>query len=96
MFCYTVSTINVIAVTIRVFSTPYCGFCTTLKEYLKQRNVAFTEVDLAQDPEQARYIVQLTGQAGVPVLLKEEEGKQPEFIVGYNKEKVDAMLGLTA
>ena len=34
---------------VRVFTTPVCPYCFTLKEFLKEHNVEFEEVDVAGD-----------------------------------------------
>jgi glutaredoxin len=52
---------------ITVYTTPTCGYCYQLKNYLTQRNIPFTEYDLSRDPQRAQEMVQLSGQQGVPV-----------------------------
>ena len=54
---------------ITVYTTPTCGYCYQLKNYLAQRNIPFTEYDLSQDPQRASELVQLSGQQGVPVSI---------------------------
>jgi glutaredoxin 3 len=73
-----------------VFTTPTCTWCTKVKSYLAQRRVPFREVDVSRDAAAARDLVRRTGQMGVPVV--EIDGKP---IVGFDKPKIDRLLGLT-
>jgi len=38
---------------IKIYSTPFCPYCNTLKDYLKSKNIAFTDIDVSND-EKAR------------------------------------------
>lgn len=60
------------------------------KQYLKTKNVDFKEVDLDQDRNAAMYIVNKTGQAGVPVI---EIGDYT--IIGFDRPRIDEALRQT-
>lgn len=72
-----------------VFTTPSCPWCTRAKAYLRERRVPFREVDVSRDPAAARDMVRRSGQMGVPVI--EIDG---QAIVGFDRRKVDRLLGL--
>ena len=74
-----------------VFTTPTCPWCVRAKQYLRERNVRFREVDVARDPAAARDLVRRSGQMGVPVV--EIDGRP---IVGFDKQQIDRLLGLAA
>ncbi len=74
-----------------VFTTPTCPWCVRAKQYLRQRNVKFREVDVSRDAAAARDLVRRTGQMGVPVV--EIDGRP---IVGFDKQQIDRLLGLAA
>ncbi len=78
---------NAPAAQVTIYSTPWCVFCGMAKQYLKGKNVAFKEVDVAEDQTAAMYIVNKTGQAGVPVL---EIGG--ETILGFDRQRIDLAL----
>lgn len=81
---------------ITVYSTPTCGYCTMLKDFLNGKNVEFTEIDVAADQEAAKKMVEKTGQMGVPVSIIElEEGKE-EVVIGFDQAKIIELLGLEA
>jgi len=58
-----------------------------VKEYLSQKQVAYTEHDVAQDRETAQEMVKKTGQMGVPVIIVDGE-----IVVGFNQSKLDDLL----
>lgn len=74
-----------------VFTTPSCPWCTRAKQYLRQQNVTFREVDVSRDGAAARDLVRRTGQMGVPVV--EIDGRP---VVGFDKPQIDRLLGLAA
>jgi glutaredoxin-like YruB-family protein len=74
---------------IKVYSTPFCPYCVTLKDYLKGKKVEFTEVDVSEDEKGRDEMVELSGQIGVPVV--NIDGK---IIVGFDKEQIDEVLKL--
>lgn len=76
---------------ITIYSTPTCGYCRMAKEYLKSKNIAFTEVDVSLDRAKQEEMIKKSGQFGVPVI--DVDGK---IIIGYDKRKLDEYAGITA
>ena len=72
-----------------VFTTQTCPWCVRVKEYLRERQVTFREIDVSRSASAARDLVRKTGQTGVPVV--EIDGKP---IVGFDRGKIDKLLGL--
>ena len=70
-----------------IYSTPTWPHCKRVKEYLSQKQVAYTEHDVAQDREAAQEMVKKTGQMGVPVIIVDGE-----IVVGFNQSKLDDLL----
>lgn len=74
---------------VTVYSTPTCPYCTMVKDYLKSKNITFTDIDVASDQQAAMELVQRTGQQGVP--QTEINGS---FVIGYNTRELDRLLNL--
>jgi glutaredoxin-like YruB-family protein len=74
---------------VTVYSTPTCSWCTTLKNHLRHHKISFTDIDVSADPEQARALVNKTGQTGVP--QTEING---EMVVGFDKAKINRLLNI--
>ena len=74
---------------IKVFVTPVCPYCVTLKEFLKMNNIEFEEIDVSKDEKAKEELVKKTGRMEVPVI--EIDG---EMVVGFDKEKICKLLKL--
>ena len=74
---------------IKVYSTPTCAYCFALKDFLKENNIEFEEVDIAADSKKREEMVQKSGQMEVPVIEIDEE-----IIVGFDKERIKKSLNL--
>ncbi|MBU1242807.1 thioredoxin family protein [Myxococcota bacterium] len=75
---------------VTVFTTQSCSWCVRVKNYLRQNNVAFKEVDVGRDQRAAMELVRRTGQQGVPQL-----DINGSYVVGFDKAKIDRLLGLS-
>ena len=74
---------------VKVYSTPTCPFCVQVKQFLKDNQVAFEDIDVSADHDKAQEMIDKTGQMGVPVL--DVDG---EIIVGFDKEAITNALKL--
>ena len=54
--------------TIKVYSTKTCPYCKLTKEFLNEKGITFTDIDVAEDPAAANEMVKKSGQMGVPVI----------------------------
>jgi len=74
---------------VKVYSTPDCAYCWTLKGFLKKHNIEFEEVDIFLDQEAKEEMIKKTGQKEVPVM---EVGDQ--IVIGFDKKKILEVLGI--
>ena len=74
---------------IKVFSTPSCVYCVTLKEFLRENNIKFEDIDVSMDRKMADEMIEKSGQMGVPVL--DIDG---QIIIGFDKEKISKLLNI--
>lgn len=72
---------------VKVYSTPTCPWCTVAKNYLSSRKVAFEDLDVSRDRNAAMEMVKKSGQRGVPVI--DIDG---EIIVGFDQAKIDSLI----
>ena len=72
---------------IKVYSTPTCYKCNELKDFLKEKNIDFEDINVQADQEAAKRMVAETNQMSVPVI--EIDG---EFIVGFDKSKIEEKI----
>ena len=76
--------------TVKIYSTPTCPWCKRTKEFLKEHNITFTDINVASDQKAAHEMVEKSGQMGVPVI--DIEGK---IIVGFDKEAISKELSIS-
>ena len=78
---------------VTIYSTPTCGYCTLAKDFLQEKGVEYTEIDVSVDQQKAQAMVEKTGQMGVPVIIIEKDG-QEEVLVGFDPVQLINLLGL--
>jgi len=74
---------------IKVYSTPACPYCYALKDFLREHNIEFEDIDVSVNQQAVEEMIQKSGQMGVPVT--EIDG---EIVVGFDKEKIEKLLNL--
>jgi len=72
---------------VKVYSTPTCPYCRQAKDYLKEKGVDFTDLNVATDIEARNEMVKKSGQMGVPVI--EFDGN---IVIGFNRAKLDQLI----
>jgi glutaredoxin 3 len=80
---------EVVMANIKVYSTPTCPFCIRVKKFLKDNNVAFSDIDVSEDEAMVEEMVAKSGQMGVPVI--DIDG---QMIVGFDKDRIAEILGI--
>lgn len=74
---------------IKVYSTPTCPYCVTLKNFLKEKGFEFEDIDVAANQEAAKEMIEKSGQMGVPV-----SDINDEIVIGFDKEKIIKLLDI--
>ncbi len=72
---------------VTIYTTPSCGYCTMAKNYFRQKNIRFTEYDVARNTAKAEEMVRKSGQMGVPVI-----DIKGQIIVGFNQPVIENAL----
>ncbi|OGI76151.1 NrdH-redoxin [Candidatus Nomurabacteria bacterium RIFCSPHIGHO2_02_FULL_42_19] len=74
---------------VTIYSTPSCHFCHIAKEFFKEKNITFTDFNVASDTEKRKEMVEKSGQMGVPVIQIDND-----LVVGFNKPVISKLLGV--
>jgi len=74
---------------IKVYSTPSCPYCVTLKKFLAEKGVEFEDIDVSQDQKELEEMVEKSGQMGVPVI-----DLNGQIIVGFDRDKILEALNI--
>jgi glutaredoxin-like YruB-family protein len=71
----------------KIYTTPTCAYCQMAKEWFKENNIEYEELDVSQDEEKRKNLIEKTGQMAVPVI---EVGGQ--IVIGFDKTKLSELL----
>ena len=74
-------------VKVKIWTTPTCAFCKKTKEFLKSRNVKYTEIDVSKNQKAAQEMMEKSGQMGVPVT-----DINGTLVVGFDKSALEKAL----
>ena len=72
---------------IRLFTKPGCSHCVAAKEWLRQQECPFDELEITRDVQVLREWRELSGGVGVPVLAR---GK--DLVIGYSPDRYGGFL----
>lgn len=75
--------------TVKIYTTPTCIWCKRTKEFFKENNITYEEIDVANDRDAAEEMIDKSGQTGTPVI--DVDGK---IIVGFDEEALTKALDL--
>jgi len=72
---------------IRLFTTPICPYCFSLKKFLEEKGIKVEEIDVTKNEVAMEEMINETQQTTVPVL--DIDG---EFVVGFDRKKICEVL----
>lgn len=76
---------------VTIYSTPMCGYCKMTKAFFQEHNVEYTEKDISSDQALRDEAVAKSHQMSVPIIEIDDQ-----IVVGFQKEKLSALLGIAA
>jgi len=74
---------------VRLFTSPSCPFCYSLKDFLKEKGIEFEEIDVSKDEKAKEEMIKKTGRLEAPII--EIDG---QIVVGFDKEKICKLLNI--
>ena len=78
-----------------IYSTTTCPYCKMLKDYLGSKSIVFTEKMVDTDDAAREEMMAVSGGfLGVPYTVIIKDGSK-EGVIGFDKGKLDSVLGLT-
>jgi glutaredoxin/uncharacterized protein (DUF302 family) len=77
---------------IKLYATTTCPYCKVEKSYLDLRGINYEYLLVDLNPLAAQEMVEKTGQMGVPVTEIIYDDGDYEFVIGYDKERLDKIL----
>ncbi|MFC1595965.1 glutaredoxin family protein [Candidatus Margulisiibacteriota bacterium] len=74
---------------IKIYSTPTCPYCQMAKQFLDNKGIAYTSIDVTTDQQAATEMVNKSGQMGVPVL--DIDG---HILTGFDRDRISEILNI--
>ena len=72
---------------VTVYTIPDCPWCSKLKEFFRREGIEYQEINVLDNYEQAKRMIELTGQRSVPVTVVDKQ-----VLVGYAPQKIKDLL----
>ena len=76
---------------IKLYGAQWCPFCVKEKKFFEDKKVKFEYIDVQNNEEKAKYIMNKTKQPGIPV-TEIIENKKSEFIIGFDEDLIRKKL----
>mgnify|MGYP001572514158 FL=1 len=74
---------------VAIYTTPSCVYCQKAKIFFNERDIAFTEYNVATDAVRRQEMLNRSGQMTVPVI---DIGST--IVVGFDRLRIKELLGL--
>jgi glutaredoxin 3 len=72
---------------VKIYSSPTCSFCIAAKEFFKEKNIKYTDLDITTNEKYKQEAIEKAGQVGIPVI--DIDG---QIVFGFDKEKIKEIL----
>lgn len=72
-----------------IYSTSTCPWCMKAKDFFKENNVKYEEIDVGENEKARNEMFEKSGQMGVPVI-----DIQGTILVGFDKAALKKALGV--
>ncbi|MEV6318967.1 mycoredoxin [Streptomyces sp. NPDC051776] len=75
--------------TVTMYSTTWCGYCRRLKNQMDREGIAYTEINIEQDPASAAFVEKVNnGNQLVPTVLFPDGSALPNPSLAQVKERI--------
>jgi len=79
---------------IEIYTTTTCPYCKMEKDYLDSKGVKYENIFVDNDSKAAQEMLEKSGQLGVPFTVVTSDDGTEKSILGFDKEKLNRVLGL--
>jgi len=77
---------------VTIYTSNDCAYCGMVKQYLQMKGHHFDEVNIEDDPSRQQEMIQMTGQARVPVTVITNDDGTQDVTIGYNVSRLASAL----
>ena len=79
---------------VKIYTTTYCGFCARAKDFLRNKGVAYEEIDVTGDDAARTKLVEMTQRKTVPQIFIGDQaiGGYTDMVKLEQEGRLDSML----
>jgi len=77
-----------------MYTTRTCPFCKMQKDYFTSKNIAYQEILVDENPNEAQKMIEISGQMGVPFTVIDKDDGSKVTILGFDRGKINEALGI--
>jgi glutaredoxin 3 len=83
---------------VKIYTRQWCGYCTAAERLLREKGVAFEQIDCTGDNEKRRWLAEVTGRTTVPQIFINGQpiGGYDDLRALDNRGELDALLAADA
>ena len=74
---------------VKIYTTDSCPYCKMAKEFFKQNDIKYNEINVGRDSKAAHEMIEKSGQMGVPVIAIDGE-----MIIGFDQKRIAELLAI--
>lgn len=79
---------------VKLYSSKTCPYCKMEQKWLEDHKIEHSVVYVDLQQEEAENLVKRTGQLGVPVTEITFEESEPEFVIGFDRNRLSDLFNL--
>lgn len=74
---------------VKIYTTKVCKYCKLAKEFFKENDISYEEIDISKDEAAKADILEKTGRMSVPVIQIGDD-----HVVGYDEDILRKLLNI--
>jgi glutaredoxin-like YruB-family protein len=74
---------------VKIYSTKGCIWCKKAKEFFRENNIKYQEIDVGENEKNSKEMIKISGQTSIPVIVVDKN-----VIVGFEEDKLKKLLKL--
>ncbi len=80
---------------VAIYTTDYCSYCRAAKALLTDKKIPYEEINVENDPEKRKWLLEVSGQRTVPQIFIDEKsiGGFQELSALNQSGQLDKILG---
>lgn len=78
---------------VTIYGTSWCGACRAAREYMAAHKIPFADKDIEHDPGAARELADKAAKMGIPTDRIPIIDVRGRLLLGFDRERIEALLG---